>query len=133
MEGERRKRKIENEEENEEQKIEKFFALIKRTKDVRDRLYKNTDNKKIDGERENSIWNPKFQAEDFIDCGEIMPKSSKISDPHHHVHDHAGPSHQELIVKNEDLQDATQLVPAEEDNNEKKDKTSEHLDLNLSL
>ncbi|QCD98399.1 protein NIM1-INTERACTING 1-like [Vigna unguiculata] len=130
MEGERRKRKIENEEENEEQKMERFFALIKRTKDVRDRLYK--ENKKMDGEREKSIWNPKFEVEDFIDCGQIMPESGKASGSHHH--DLAGPSNKELRdEKKEDLQDATQLVPTEEQNGEEKDKRSEHLDLNLSL
>ncbi|XP_047156406.1 protein NIM1-INTERACTING 1-like [Vigna umbellata] len=130
MEGERRKRKIENEEENEEQKIERFFALIKRTKDVRDRLYKET--KQMDGERERSIWNPKFEVEDFIDSGEKMPETGKVSGSHHH--DLAGPSHKELVLeKKEDLQDATRLVQAEEDNGEEKDKRSEHLDLNLSL
>jgi len=119
---------MENEEENEELKMERFFALIKRTKDVRDRLY--TGNKKMDEEKERSIWNPKFEVEDFIDCRD-MPKSSKVSDPDHH--DLAGPSSKELIDKKEDFQDATQLVAAEEDNGEEKDKRSEHLDLNLSL
>lgn len=132
MEGERRKRKIENEEENdEEQKIERFFALIKRTKDVRDRFYKET--KQMDGEREKGIWNPKFEVEDFVDSGEKMPETGNVSGSHHH-HDLAGPSHKELVhEKKEDLQDATRLVQAEEDNGEEKDKRSEHLDLNLSL
>ncbi|ESW35297.1 hypothetical protein PHAVU_001G223400 [Phaseolus vulgaris] len=132
MEGERRKRKIENEEENEELKMERFFALVKRTKDVRDRLYKENkdDNKKMDEVRERSIWNPKFEVEDFIDCGD-MAKSSQVSGPLHH--DLAAPSRKELIEQKEDFQDATQLVPAEEDNGEEKDKRSEHLDLNLSL
>ncbi|KAK7379161.1 hypothetical protein VNO80_04614 [Phaseolus coccineus] len=131
MEGEK-KRKIENEEENEELKMERFFALIKRTKDVRDRLYKvnKDDNKKMDEVRERSIWNPKFEVEDFIDCGD-MPKSSQVSVPHHH--DLAAPSRKDLIDQKEDFQDATQLVPAEEDNGEEKDRRSEHLDLNLSL
>ncbi|KAI9099129.1 hypothetical protein K1719_024896 [Acacia pycnantha] len=44
MEGERRKRKLENnEEESEEEKLEKFYELIRSTKDVRDRLANNKD------------------------------------------------------------------------------------------
>ncbi|KAK7397093.1 hypothetical protein VNO78_18260 [Psophocarpus tetragonolobus] len=115
MEGERRKRKLEKEEENEEQKMEKFFALIKRTKDVRDGFYKESD-------RGSSIWNPKFQPEDFIDCGETR-KSNIIS----------GSSEKELTEKKQDLQKAMTTIRVEADNNEDKYKASEHLDLNLSL
>ncbi|TKY61585.1 hypothetical protein E2542_SST11436 [Spatholobus suberectus] len=124
MEGEGRKRKLEKEEENEEQKMEKFFALIKRTKDVRDRFYKEKTDKKVDGERAGSIWNPTFQPEDFVDCGEMGKGNISAS--------HAGPSKKELIEKKEDLQEATPLAPAAQ-NNEEKDKACEHLDLNLSL
>ncbi|XP_020213780.1 protein NIM1-INTERACTING 1 [Cajanus cajan] len=115
MEEERKKRKIENEEENEEEKMEEFFSLIKRTKDVRDRLYnKEKTEKKIDGEREKSIWNPTFQPEDFIEMGKSI---------------HAGPSEKEFIEKKQDSQEATPLPPTPQE----KDKASEHLDLNLSL
>lgn len=140
MEGEeRRKRKIENEEENEEQKMEKFFALIKRTKDVRDRFYKEklTDTKKIDGERAaagSTIWNPKFQPEDFIDSGEMAKKNNIINIVSGHDHA-AAPSEKELIIeKKQDLQEATTATPAAAQDNEEKDKASEHfLDLDLTL
>ncbi|RDY06433.1 hypothetical protein CR513_09578, partial [Mucuna pruriens] len=117
MEGERRKRKIENEEENEEQKMETFFSLIKRTKDVRDRLYKEKTDKKIEGERGRSsiIWNPTFQPEDFIDC-EKMGKNNIISSSH------AGPSEKELLEKNEDLQEGTTSTAAP--HNEEKEKAN---------
>lgn len=139
MEGEeRRKRKIENEEENEEQKMEKFFALIKRTKDVRDRFCKEklTDTKKIDGEKAaaggtSTIWNPKFQPEDFIDSGE-MAKRNNINIVSGHGHDHASPSEKELMI--EKKQDSQEATPAAAQDNEEKDKASEHfLDLKLSL
>lgn len=142
MEGEeRRKRKIENEEENEEQKMEKFFALIKRTKDVRDRFYKEklTDTKKIDGEKAaaggtSTIWNPKFQPEDFIDSGEMAKKNNIINIVSGHDHA-AAPSEKELIIeKKQDLQEATTATPAAAQDNEEKDKASEHfLDLDLTL
>ncbi|KAG4909926.1 hypothetical protein AAZX31_20G083900 [Glycine max] len=62
MEGERRKRRMEREEESEEQQMEKFFALIKSTKDVRDRLSKQKEEEKAKGG-----WKPTFQPEDFMD------------------------------------------------------------------
>ncbi|XP_061366300.1 uncharacterized protein LOC133309530 [Gastrolobium bilobum] len=117
MEGERRKRKLENEEENEEQKMEKFLALIKSTKDVRDLLSKE--------KKEKGIWNPTFQPEDFIDYREFGKRN--ISAPHA-----AGPSEKEKEVK-EYLPEAPIAAAAPATENEEKEKASDHLDLNLSL
>ncbi|KAL2345597.1 hypothetical protein Fmac_006882 [Flemingia macrophylla] len=121
MEGERRKRKIENEEENEEEKMEEFFSLIKRTKDVRDRLsYNKEKTEKKNDER--SVWKPTFEAEDFNDMGKSIVSTS-----------HAGRPEKEFIEKRQHLQqEPTPLAPPEE-NNQHKDNASEHLDLNLSL
>ncbi|XP_027353268.1 protein NIM1-INTERACTING 1-like [Abrus precatorius] len=123
MEEERRKRKLENEEENEEQKMEEFFALVKRTKDVRDLLFKENPDEKIEAKNKSSlIWNPTFQPEDFIDCGDLGKS------------DLSGPSkkEKELIEKREGLQEAT-TAALEAENNEEKEKESEDLDLNLTL
>ena len=79
MEGQRKKRKVEYEEEDEEKKIEQFFALIKSTRQVchllrgsskwskkkqRDQNTKEVDQEKAAG---GSVWNPTFQPEDFLD------------------------------------------------------------------
>lgn len=128
MEGERRKRKLENEEENdEEQKMEKFFALIKSTKDVRDLLSKE---KKVDDEKAKGIWTPMFQPEDFIDYGKFG-RSNMKSTPH------AGSSEKEkeVMIEKDYLQEATTaavpVAPAAK--TEDKENASNHLDLNLSL
>ena len=137
MEGERRKRKLESEEENEEQKMEKFFALIKSTKDVRDLLFnKEKTDKKVDEEglKGKATWTPTFQPEDFIDYGEFG--RSNVSTPHAD----AGPSEKEeqkvkeVIMEEEHLQEAAPgaAAPAPE-LNEEKEKAGDHLDLNLSL
>ncbi|KAK7284444.1 hypothetical protein RJT34_19190 [Clitoria ternatea] len=131
MEEERRKRKL-SEEENEEQKMEKFFALIKRTKDQLFNKEKNDQEKKGEG-----IWNPKFQPEDFIHCGDqlgiMKSTSSNVSAPHDpHA---AGPSHTEK--EKEHLQEAATLLeasPAKNNEEKEHEKASDHhLDLNLSL
>lgn len=77
MEGERKKRKIQDEEEDEEEKIEKFFALIRSTRQVCELLrgssngpQKKDQNKNQEGDREKGtggVWNPTFQPEDFLD------------------------------------------------------------------
>ncbi|KAK7392109.1 hypothetical protein VNO78_20536 [Psophocarpus tetragonolobus] len=74
MEGERRKRKMEREEESEEQQMEKYLALIKSTKDVRDRLSKEKEEEKAKG-----VWKPTFQPEDFMDDQQL----AKINALHH--------------------------------------------------
>ncbi|KAG2695868.1 hypothetical protein I3760_07G032500 [Carya illinoinensis] len=90
MEGERKKRKMDNEEggggeEDEEKKMEQFFALIRSTRDVRNRLRSSVNESNIKEEKrpvEKEIkttaeWNPKFQPEDFT--GEDKPKSPGAS------------------------------------------------------
>lgn len=77
MDGERKKRKMENDEEDEgdEQKsVEKFFALIRSTKEARDRLLSHGDHAKkgaeegkTEKEKEVGAWTPTFQLEDFMD------------------------------------------------------------------
>ncbi|OIV95314.1 hypothetical protein TanjilG_07470 [Lupinus angustifolius] len=83
MDGEKRKRKIENEEENDEdKKMEKFFALVKSTKDVLDLLSKEKImDKKVenDYEKAKGTWIPKFQPEDFIDYGEFRRSNVSIT------------------------------------------------------
>ncbi|OIW13467.1 hypothetical protein TanjilG_22258 [Lupinus angustifolius] len=136
MEGERRKRKIENEEENEQENMEKFFALIKSTKDVRDLLYKEKIDKKVDDEKAKGTWIPKFQVEDFIDYGEFGRSNNITTTP-----SHASSSEKEkekekekrVIIENEHLQEV-EATTAEAAQNEVKEKAeSDYLDLNLSL
>lgn len=129
MEGERRKRKLESEEENEEQKMEKFFALIKSTKDVRDLLSKEKIDKKADDEKAKGIWTPMFQPEDFIDYGEFG-RSNIVSTPH------AGSSEkakEKEVIEKDYLQEATTAAVVPAAKTEDKEKASNHLDLNLSL
>ncbi|CAL0311192.1 unnamed protein product [Lupinus luteus] len=129
MEGERRKRKIENEEENEEENMEKFFALIKSTKDVRDVLYKEKIDKKVDDEKAKGTWIPKFQVEDFIDYGEFG-RSNNITTPSHVS---SSEKEKRVIIEKEYLQEV-EATPAEATESEVKEKAeSDNLDLNLSL
>lgn len=143
MEGERRKRKLEDEEECEEQKMEKFFALIKSTRDARDLLCstskEKTDHNKVEeNKKEKGIWNPTFQLEDFIGCGEFGKINNNISVTNHIA---AGPSEKEkevVTIEKQYLQlevTTAAEAPADESNEEKeKEKASDdHLDLNLSL
>ncbi|KAF5454217.1 hypothetical protein F2P56_023899 [Juglans regia] len=128
MEGKGKKRKMDNEEgggeeeeeeEDEEKKMEKFFALIRSTRDVRDRLRTGVNESKDKEEKRpvekeiktTAVWNPKFQPEDFP--GEYKPKSSTpgASTP-------PGPSKREEKEEEEE----------EEDRGDDKG-----LDLNLSL
>ena len=75
MDGERKKRKMDNDgedEDDEEKCVEKFFALIRSTREVRDRLIGHGDaskeqEKKKEKEKEIGAWTPMFQPEDFID------------------------------------------------------------------
>ncbi|KAL9429682.1 hypothetical protein AB3S75_031492 [Citrus x aurantiifolia] len=74
------KRKLQNEElqeqENEEEKVEQFFALIRNTKEMHDRL-RNSEGLKEEKEKEmeqekkaakvSAAWNPTFQPEDFTE------------------------------------------------------------------
>ncbi|KAK7259017.1 hypothetical protein RIF29_24611 [Crotalaria pallida] len=146
MEGERRKRKIENEEESEEEKMERFFALIKSTKDVRDLLFnkEKTDNKKVSDDDEKakgiSTWVPKFQPEDFIEYGgEFGRRNNNIvitTTPH------VGSSSEketekerevEVIIEKEYLKEAATTEAVGQPAEAAKEKASDLLDLNLSL
>lgn len=74
------KRKLQNEElqeqENEEEKVEQFFALIRNTKEMHD-LLRNSEGLKEEKEKEmeqekkaakvSAAWNPTFQPEDFME------------------------------------------------------------------
>lgn len=129
MEGERRKRKLEDEEEeNEEQKMEKFFALIRSTKDL---LSKEKTDNKVEEKKEKGIWNPTFQLEDFIGCGEVPVGKTSVSVTEHH----AGPSEKEkeVTIEKENLQEETITEAAAAEENEVNEKASDPLDLNLSL
>lgn len=79
MDGERKKRKMEKDEEqedDEEKSVEKFFALIRSTREARDRLLGHGDaskqQEKKQGEEEGKekammgTWTPTFRLEDFM-------------------------------------------------------------------
>lgn len=120
MEGEKRKRKLENEDqESEEQQMEKFFALIKSTKDVRDRLSKGKNEEKAP----KGVWNPTFQPGDFVDDEELARINISFSHP-----PAAGPSEKQEEAVEKEL---PELAAAENENN--KEKASDNLDLTLSL
>ncbi|MED6114205.1 hypothetical protein PIB30_078116 [Stylosanthes scabra] len=153
MEGERRKRKLESEEEkeeNEEEKMERFFALVKSTKEARDLLFNKdkTDNK-IDEDEEalakkgKATWIPMFQPEDFIDYGEQGRRSSDNNNndsnnvpttttPHASGEGPSAKEKEAAVMKKQNLQEAVVAAPIP-DINEEKEKTSNLLDLNLSL
>ncbi|XP_027367550.1 protein NIM1-INTERACTING 3 [Abrus precatorius] len=126
MEGERRKRKIEKEEESEEVQMEKFFALIKSTKDVRDRLCKEKEEEKAKG-----VWKPTFQPEDFIDDEDlvrinIMPAPAPATEA-------TGPSGKETKDGvDKDSAEASAAAPLDE-NGSKNKACDDDLDLTLSL
>ncbi|KAM5560955.1 protein NIM1-INTERACTING 3-like [Rosa sericea] len=115
MEGDRKKRKMDYEEEDEAEKIEKFFALIKSTRQVCEilrgssnwPLEKKDQNKKEEDreKRTGGAWNPAFQPEDFLDQDD-----KATSDGHG-----AGPS------------------KIQEEDKEEEDKGGDGLDLKLSL
>ncbi|KAL2254208.1 UNVERIFIED_CONTAM: hypothetical protein Sindi_0215500 [Sesamum indicum] len=63
------------EEENEEEQIEKFFALIKSTREVRERMATAGETKeKAAADRPQpaggaaAVWNPTFRLEDFMEA-----------------------------------------------------------------
>ena len=85
MEGGRKRRKLQNieedddeeeddeeeededEDEDEEEKMKLFFALIQNTKAMRDKI-KSKESAEEDNPTK-GVWNPKFQPEDFIEDG----------------------------------------------------------------
>lgn len=90
MDGASKKRKLfsdDLDEENEEEKIERFFALIKGIREARDRLMNVSDpalKPEIDGKNKKrkleeemkqvTVWKPLFQREDF------MAETEKLKD-----------------------------------------------------
>ncbi|CAK9185974.1 unnamed protein product [Ilex paraguariensis] len=81
MEGERRKRKMDSEVENEEEKTEKFFALIRSTRELRELMTGRVDqtkeaDKKATEEKAVEVWTPSFRPEDFME--EAPSKSPQI-------------------------------------------------------
>lgn len=114
-----------NEEASEEEQMEKFFALIKSTKDMRDRLSKEKKEEKAKG----TIWNPTFQPEDFIDDEELARLHSTSQVPG------VAPSEKEVAEKEllpEEANTAPTAAPADENGNKKKE-SDDDLDLTLSL
>ncbi|AES82384.1 putative NPR1/NH1-interacting protein [Medicago truncatula] len=133
MEGENRKRKmLEDEEENDDEKMEKFFALIKSTRDI----LSKTDKKVGEEKKEKCIWNPTFQLEDFIACEELGKSNVSAA---------AGPSSRQekevMIIEKEYVQEevaasatTTTVTPKNQNEDKEKEKASDNsLDLNLSL
>lgn len=62
----------EEELEDDEQKIEKFFALIKNLREARDRLMINGGSNAFNGtdqkrQQTHAVWKPSFQREDFME------------------------------------------------------------------
>ncbi|CAL0300144.1 unnamed protein product [Lupinus luteus] len=114
MDGGRRKRKLENEEESEEKQMEMFFALVKSTKDVRGRLSKCKEKGKAKG-----VWNPTFLPEDFIDDEEL----ARINI-----------SHPPSASSSEKEKEIEKVLPeAEAAETENKERAGDNLDLRLSL
>ncbi|KAJ7977829.1 protein NIM1-INTERACTING 1-like [Quillaja saponaria] len=114
MEGERKKRKLENEkeEEEEEETMEEFFALIRSTKQVRDRIRCGSNELKEKEEKEGGIWKPSFQPEDFMEDDKLSKST-----------DQAEPSNRKQKA----------AVAEKEVDKEDKEKEGNGLDLNLSL
>lgn len=122
---------LEDEEENDDEKMEKFFALIKSTRDI----LSKTDKKVGEEKKEKCIWNPTFQLEDFIACEELGKSNVSAA---------AGPSSQQekevKIIEKEYVQEVaasattTAVTPKNQNEDREKEKASDNsLDLNLSL
>ncbi|XP_044478533.1 protein NIM1-INTERACTING 3 [Mangifera indica] len=136
-------------EENDEEKMEQFFALIRNTKDMRDRLKQQQIEKKkqLEEEEEEShhllqkvsgfnnnnnnnnnvgaqTWNPTFQVEDFMD-GIAKSSNSNIN-----INISQDATQELLPVSSTKSQEAevAEAEAAREGGN-----TNDHLDLNLSL
>ncbi|XVF41727.1 hypothetical protein PTKIN_Ptkin01aG0303100 [Pterospermum kingtungense] len=96
MESGRKKRKMgdKNDDDEEEKEVEKFFALLRSTREMRDRLRKvpnigskeEEDKKKQEEKSVSAIWNPTFQLEDFMDGSNSKSKNPLV------VNDAEGPS-----------------------------------------
>ncbi|XP_059652240.1 uncharacterized protein LOC132299555 [Cornus florida] len=82
MDGERRKRKVEDEE-DEEEKMEKFFALIRNIREVRYRMTTgggDTTKKAAAAEEKRvAVWKPAFIPEDFMEDFGDLSKGGKAA------------------------------------------------------
>lgn len=134
-EGERKKRKItieaEAEEEDEDVKMEKFFALIRSTKDIRDRLLESEESRqqrKMAAEREHiRRWPPPIPVAQDLEENHEKRKIALI-----------GANQQGACAKRSEEEDDTNRAD-DDDNDDDSDKKNHHqgrrfeLDLNLSL
>ena len=100
MERETKKRKMEcieeqegQKEDGDEEKMEKFFALLRRNKEMHDRIRRNSngifkerEETKLKVEQEKVIvnWNPSFQPEDFSEHGK---DSGQVAGPSERKHE----------------------------------------------
>jgi len=108
---------MEGEEESEEEQMEKFFALIKSTKDARLRLFKEKEEEKAKG-----VWKPSFEAEDFMDDQELFKIKYKDAPGHSGKETEQDPLHKE----------SAEATPTTEQNGNN-NKPTHDLDLTLSL
>ncbi|CAJ1977871.1 unnamed protein product [Sphenostylis stenocarpa] len=120
MEGERRKRKMEREEESEEEQMQKFFAMIKSTKDARDRLCREKEEEKA-----KRVWKPSFKVEDFMNDEEL----AKINTLHRYQ-PAPGPSGKETEEETTHKQSPEEATTEPQTQPEK---PTHDLDLTLSL
>ncbi|RDX69522.1 hypothetical protein CR513_51353, partial [Mucuna pruriens] len=111
---------MEKEEESEEQQMEKFFALIKSTKDVRDRLSKEKEEEKAKG-----VWKPTFQPEDFMDDEEF----AKVNVLRFQPAEPSGKETEEVPAHKESPEPTADPQPQNGNTN----KSTDDLDLTLSL
>ncbi|XP_027102501.1 uncharacterized protein [Coffea arabica] len=141
MDGERKKRKMDDaeaEEDNEEEKMETFFALIRSTRDIRermvmsnaDRLRLEEDQKKRanhDQNKPSAVWNPTFQPGDFM---EDQPAQKELCTP-------PPPPPPGMIINQEEAGPSNSRKEADvaQDQDDHKAGGEHHhdLDLNLSL
>jgi len=111
---------MDREEESEEEQMEKFFALIKSSKDARDRLSKEKEEEKAKG-----VWKATFEPEDFMDDQELAKINYKDAPAPSGKETEKEPTHKESAEATTEPQ-----TQAQNGNN---NKPSHALDLTLSL
>ncbi|XP_047155115.1 protein NIM1-INTERACTING 3 [Vigna umbellata] len=108
------------EEESEEEQMEKFFALIKSTKEARDQLSKQKEEEKAKG-----VWKPSFEPEDFMDDQELVKINFKDVPARSGKETEQDPPHKESAEPSTE--------PHSRNQNGNNNKPTHDLDLNLSL
>ncbi|XP_022640533.1 protein NIM1-INTERACTING 3-like [Vigna radiata var. radiata] len=108
------------EEESEEEQMEKFFALIKSTKDALDQLSKQKEEQKA-----KNVWKPSFEAEDFMHDQELMKINFK------NTPDRSGKETEQDPPHKESAEPTTE--PHSHNQNGNNNKSTRDLDLTLSL